>query len=31
MKIIVPIKQILDPRGITIRRDKERVFINRED
>lgn len=31
MKIIVPIKQILDPRGVTIRRDKERMFINREE
>jgi electron transfer flavoprotein beta subunit len=31
MRIIVPIKQILDPRGITIRRDKERMFINREE
>jgi electron transfer flavoprotein beta subunit len=31
MKIIVPIKQILDPSGITVRRDKERVFINREE
>jgi electron transfer flavoprotein beta subunit len=31
MKIIVPVKQILDPKGITVRRDKERVFINRED
>jgi electron transfer flavoprotein beta subunit len=31
MKIVVPIKQILDPRGITVRRDKERIFINRED
>jgi electron transfer flavoprotein beta subunit len=31
MKIIVPIKHILDPQGITIRRDKERIFINRED
>jgi electron transfer flavoprotein beta subunit len=31
MKIIVPIKQILDPQGISVRRDKERVFINRED
>lgn len=29
--IIVLVKQILDPRGITVRRDKERVFINRED
>jgi electron transfer flavoprotein beta subunit len=31
MKIVVPIKQILDPRGITVRRDKERIFINREE
>ncbi len=31
MRIIVPTKQILDPRGITVRRDKERVFINREE
>jgi len=31
MKIVVLIKQILDPRGITVRRDKERVFINREE
>ncbi|MFN2243276.1 MAG: electron transfer flavoprotein subunit beta/FixA family protein [Anaerolineae bacterium] len=31
MKIIVPIKQILDPSGITFRRDKERMFINREE
>lgn len=31
MKIIVPIKQILDPGGITFRRDKERMFINREE
>jgi electron transfer flavoprotein alpha/beta subunit len=31
MKIIVPVKQILDPKGITVRRDKERIFINRED
>jgi electron transfer flavoprotein beta subunit len=31
MKIIVPIKQILDPRGITVRRDKERMFINVEE
>ncbi|RPI78426.1 MAG: hypothetical protein EHM41_24875 [Chloroflexi bacterium] len=29
--IVVLVKQILDPRGITVRRDKERVFINRED
>jgi electron transfer flavoprotein beta subunit len=31
MKIIVPIKQILDPRGLAFRRDKERMFINREE
>jgi electron transfer flavoprotein beta subunit len=31
MRIIVPIKQILDPAGVTIRRDKERLFVNRED
>lgn len=31
MKIIVPVKQILDPRGITFRRDKERMFVNVEE
>jgi electron transfer flavoprotein beta subunit len=31
MKIFVLVKQILDPEGITVRRDKERVFINREE
>jgi electron transfer flavoprotein beta subunit len=31
MKIIVLVKQILDPAGVTIRRDKERIFVNRED
>jgi electron transfer flavoprotein beta subunit len=31
MKIVVPIKQILDPSGITVRRDKERIFVNREE
>jgi electron transfer flavoprotein beta subunit len=31
MRIIIPIKQILDPCGILVRRDKERIFINRED
>jgi electron transfer flavoprotein beta subunit len=31
MRIIVPIKQILDPSGLTFRRDKERMFVNRED
>jgi electron transfer flavoprotein beta subunit len=31
MKTIVLIKQIMDPSGVTVRRDKERIFINRED
>lgn len=31
MRVIVPIKQILDPRGILVRRDKERIFVNREE
>ena len=31
MRIIVPVKQILDPEGLTFRRDKERMFVNRED
>ncbi len=31
MRIIVPIKQILDPCGILVRRDKERIFVNREE
>jgi len=31
MRIFVLVKQILDPAGITVRRDKERVFINREE
>lgn len=31
MRIVVPVKQILDPKGITVRRDKERIFINREE
>ena len=31
MKIIVLVKQILDPAGVTVRRDKERIFINREE
>ena len=31
MRIIVPVKQILDPDGLTFRRDKERMFVNRED
>jgi electron transfer flavoprotein beta subunit len=31
MKIIAVVKQILDPTGVTVRRDKERIFVNRED
>ncbi|MBN1659611.1 MAG: hypothetical protein JXA93_14490 [Anaerolineae bacterium] len=31
MKIVVLVKQILDPAGVTFRRDKERMFINREE
>lgn len=31
MRTIVPVKQILDPRGIAVRRDKERIFVNQED
>jgi electron transfer flavoprotein beta subunit len=31
MRIVVAVKQILDPRGISVRRDKERMFINREE
>ena len=31
MKIIVCIKQILDPRGITVNRKAEKVFVNREE
>jgi electron transfer flavoprotein beta subunit len=31
MKIIVLVKQTLDPAGVTVRRDKERIFVNRED
>lgn len=31
MRIVVPVKQTLDPRGISIRRDKERIFVNQED
>jgi electron transfer flavoprotein beta subunit len=31
MKIIVPIKQILDPSGMTVNRRRERIFINREE
>ncbi len=31
MRIIVPIKQILDPTGLSFRRDRERMFVNREE
>jgi electron transfer flavoprotein beta subunit len=31
MKIVVLVKQILDPAGVTVRRDRERIFINRKD
>ena len=31
MRIVVPIKQILDPAGIVVRRDLERIFINIEE
>jgi electron transfer flavoprotein beta subunit len=31
MKIIALVKQILDPAGISVRRDKERIFINKEE
>ena len=31
MKIIVCVKQILDPRGITVNRKAEKVFVNREE
>ncbi len=31
MRIIVAIKQILDPSGLSFRRDKERMFVNREE
>jgi electron transfer flavoprotein beta subunit len=31
VRIIVPIKQILDPSGLSFRRDKERMFVNREE
>jgi electron transfer flavoprotein beta subunit len=31
MRVIVLVKQILDPSGLTFRRDKERIFVNREE
>ena len=31
MRIIVPVQQILDPGGLTFRRELERMVVNRED
>jgi len=31
MKVVVPIKQILDPTGFVVNRRRERIFVNRED
>ena len=31
MRIIVPIRQILDPQGFTVSRRHERIFVNREE
>ena len=31
MKILVCVKQVLDPRGMTVNRKAEKVFINREE
>ncbi len=31
MRVVVHIGQILDPRGITVNRRAEKVFINREE
>ncbi len=31
MKIVVTIKQILDPSGFTVNRKREKVFVNREE
>ncbi len=31
MKIVVCIKQVLDPRGITVNRKAEKIFVNREE
>ena len=31
MKILVCVKQVLDPGGITVNRKAEKVFINREE
>jgi len=31
MKILVPLKQILDPAGMMVNRKAGKVFVNRED
>jgi electron transfer flavoprotein alpha/beta subunit len=31
MRVIVTVKQILDPGGITVNRRRERIFVNREE
>jgi len=31
MRIVVCVKQILDPRGLTVNRKSEKVFVNREE
>ena len=31
VKIVVTIKQILDPSGFTVNRRRERIFVNREE
>ncbi len=31
MKIVVPIKQIMDPSGFMVNRRRERIFVNREE
>lgn len=31
MRIVVCVKQVLDPRGLTVNRKAEKVFVNRED
>jgi electron transfer flavoprotein beta subunit len=31
MRIVVAVKQVLDPRGFTVNRKAERIFVNREE
>ena len=31
MKIVVAMKQVLDPRGFTVNRKAEKIFVNREE